>query len=261
MKNSLNNSMENIDLDEAQTLQGDNTDDDMMSARVSTVTFQNQRPELSADKKSTKETLVLRNKRKEQSQRSAMDSQVIDNYAQFAKSTVQSSLRQKSASHIPSTERSTLSAYLESRPSTAPHVLYKTYAQTESPTLSRQLMRTPGGQSTKYIDYHFDENMTKIHRQNCYIPSEHSIDVHNAFSPVHGPHTNIHSLLGPPPVPRPMKGVFHSSAFYHAPGRYPTPSKPYPPRRSQSRLSSSSYRITPVPVLVPFNSLPWDRNI
>ena len=178
----------------------------------------------------------------------------VENYT----NTLAITRRQMSAPQI---HHEKSSAQIYSRPSTAPQRLYRTYGKhvDQHHSMPTSAPCSPSVPSTRYIYYHYDEDMTKIHRQNCYIPTQHSVDVHNAFSPVHGPHTHIRSLLGPPPAPRPLTGIFHSAAFYHAPGRYPTPSKPFPPRRSQSRLSSSSHR--KIPILVPFNSIAWDRNL
>ncbi|XP_013385421.1 TPR repeat-containing protein DDB_G0287407 isoform X2 [Lingula anatina] len=92
----------------------------------------------------------------------------------------------------------------------------------------------------------FQSSMTshEVHRSRCYIPTEHSIDIDNAFT-IQGPHSSVKSLLGPPPAPRDIsKGVHHGAAWYHVPGRYPTNEKPYPPKRSQTRykvLTSDQY--------------------
>lgn len=77
------------------------------------------------------------------------------------------------------------------------------------------------------------------HRKKCYIPGPHSIDPENAYSVSHGPHTAVVTLMGDPEAPRYSAistGICHSSAWYHIRGRYPTVSKPYPPKRSQRRI-------------------------
>ncbi len=73
-----------------------------------------------------------------------------------------------------------------------------------------------------------------LHHQNCYIPGSHTIDIHNTQSVTSGTNSTIVSLL-PKSVPR-GRQIHHASAFYHVPGRYPTMTQPFPPKRSQSRM-------------------------
>ena len=79
-----------------------------------------------------------------------------------------------------------------------------------------------------------------IHKTKCYVPGPHSIDVNNAYS-MRGPHSTIYSLLGSQPCPRSISSdVHHKSAWYHVPGRYSTIERPFPSKRSQTRLPTKS---------------------
>nr|KAG5698167.1 hypothetical protein BaRGS_030530 [Batillaria attramentaria] len=64
---------------------------------------------------------------------------------------------------------------------------------------------------------------TGSHVSRCRVPGPHDIHPSNARS-LQGPHSDISSLLGPPPAPRDNVAthLHHRSAFYHVPGRYPT---------------------------------------
>ncbi|KAK7485121.1 hypothetical protein BaRGS_00023661 [Batillaria attramentaria] len=75
---------------------------------------------------------------------------------------------------------------------------------------------------------------TGSHVSRCRVPGPHDIHPSNARS-LQGPHSDISSLLGPPPAPRDNVAthLHHRSAFYHVPGRYPTNLQKYPPRRCQ----------------------------
>ena len=81
----------------------------------------------------------------------------------------------------------------------------------------------------------------EYHHQSCYVPGPHSVDVHNTYSVVPGPNSSVDSLLGPPPCPRPRRSLQHMSAWYHVPGRYPTITCPFPPKRLHKRLSSKRH--------------------
>lgn len=74
---------------------------------------------------------------------------------------------------------------------------------------------------------------SSAHSSHCHIPKCHDITVSNTKS-VSGPHSDITSLLGDPPCPRPVSHkIHHRSAWYHVPGRYITPQEQYPKKRMQ----------------------------
>ena len=74
-----------------------------------------------------------------------------------------------------------------------------------------------------------------VHRAYCRTPGP--------FAPLGtitcGPHCRLDSLLGDTVQRVRSQGPLHKSAFYHVPGRYSTSQKPYPPKRSQSRISAT----------------------
>ncbi|XP_077983665.1 uncharacterized protein LOC144438489 isoform X2 [Glandiceps talaboti] len=95
----------------------------------------------------------------------------------------------------------------------------------------------PNGRSGMWSSYSrpvsaMDDN--SVHRHKCYIPGKFTLDPTNAKD-VHGPHSPIRTLLGDPLCPRPRSALVHSAAWYHVPGRYSTPDKLYPSKRSQIR--------------------------
>lgn len=71
------------------------------------------------------------------------------------------------------------------------------------------------------------------HNSRCSIPGRHEINKSNTRS-IAGPHSDLNSLLGDAPCPRPPSGnIHHKSAWYHVPGRYSTPKHFYPKKRMQ----------------------------
>ncbi|CAL1526238.1 unnamed protein product [Lymnaea stagnalis] len=71
------------------------------------------------------------------------------------------------------------------------------------------------------------------HLSHCVVPGCHDITPSNVRSVV-GPHSDLKSLLGEPPRPRPTsQRVHHRSAWYHVPGRYVTPQERIPKKRMQ----------------------------
>ena len=234
-----------------------NIDTESQSARASHVTFQHSRSETPDNKPPLTENKTTDDNNRSvtindqptveyansdiYSPRTDRDQQwLMDRYEQRSKSGGAAATRARTHRKVKEKNYQ----YDQTRPQTAPHVLYEQYGPQRRSHTANSSYGTPQ-RSTRYMNYNFDKNMYAIHHQNCYIPTQHSIDIHNAYSPVSGPHTQVRSLLGPPPVPRHQPSVYHSSAFYYAPGRYPTPSKPFPPRRSQSRQSFSSYHQQP----------------
>ena len=84
----------------------------------------------------------------------------------------------------------------------------------------------------------------EVHRNKCYIPGPHAIDLHNAYSITPGPHSTIHSLLGDPPCPRPTFQYHHGSAWYQIPGRSPLDKNASMQLRHMRRsYSASSVRV------------------
>lgn len=79
----------------------------------------------------------------------------------------------------------------------------------------------------------------KSHSSSCDIPGPHSLHISNTRSVTSGPNCALTSLLGQPETPRNIsKGIHHNSAWYHVPGRYSTPDRKVPPKRSQKTKES-----------------------
>nr|XP_054750859.1 uncharacterized protein LOC129256719 [Lytechinus pictus] len=81
----------------------------------------------------------------------------------------------------------------------------------------------------------------------------HRRDIPSPYdSNLHGPNSNITSLLGEPAGPRSNTvDPLHDAAFYHGPGRYPKDQRDfYPPRRHQQRQNSHK-----LPLLNPTNQV------
>lgn len=79
----------------------------------------------------------------------------------------------------------------------------------------------------------------RSHQFHCDIPGAHTIHKSNSRSVTMGPNCSLESLLGPAQGPRNIDhDIHHKSAWYHVSGRYATPNKKYPPRRSQKSPGS-----------------------
>ncbi|XP_055881613.1 putative tetratricopeptide repeat protein 41 isoform X2 [Biomphalaria glabrata] len=71
------------------------------------------------------------------------------------------------------------------------------------------------------------------HYFHCSLQGCHDITLSNTNS-IAGPHSDLSSLLGQPPCPRPVtKNIYHHSAWYHVPGRYLTPPESFVKKRMQ----------------------------
>lgn len=131
------------------------------------------------------------------------------------------------------------------RPTSAPRRLFQRYAAvgTGANTSNNitSVKQRPASQRSAYRSRSWSAHSgvtsvgsTGSHMSRCRVPGAHDIHPSNARS-LHGPHSDISSLLGSPPCPREsvVTATHHRSAFYHVPGRYPTGIQRYPPRRSQ----------------------------
>lgn len=79
----------------------------------------------------------------------------------------------------------------------------------------------------------------RSHQSHCDIPGAHSIHKSNSRTVTMGPNCSLDSLLGAARCPRDIDHeIHHKSAWYHVPGRYITPKKQYPPKRSQKSPGS-----------------------
>ena len=82
------------------------------------------------------------------------------------------------------------------------------------------------------------------HRFKCREHTAHAFTTENTFSAINGPNASTESLLGPKPCPRNTDfQLQHTSAWYHVPGRYATMDKPYPPKRSQTRMHEAHRKL------------------
>ena len=84
-----------------------------------------------------------------------------------------------------------------------------------------------------------------VHFGQCNIPGEFELHPSNT-KVVHGPHSQVHHLLGDPPCPRDLEAkLIHKAAWYHEPNRYPKNAyDEYPPRRHQVRPGNQHYGAT-----------------
>lgn len=125
------------------------------------------------------------------------------------------------------------------RSSSAPRELFQRYGNAEAVdkhTTSKVSSANSG--SHRYIWSARSRQTTSSyasssHLSHCVVPGCHDVTPSNVRSVV-GPHSDLKSLLGDPPCPRPTsQRVHHRSAWYHVPGRYSTPQERVPKKRMQ----------------------------
>ena len=78
-----------------------------------------------------------------------------------------------------------------------------------------------------------DGTTPRGHLSRCSVPGRQSLYLSNQQTVV-GPHSDLRCLMDYR-YPERTRQIHHQSAWYHVPGRYPTPEIVYPPKRSQTR--------------------------
>lgn len=117
------------------------------------------------------------------------------------------------------------------RPSSTPH-LYQRHVDLLATTDSADKFRkhwsalSDGARCTGSAQSHMTLSSISgaSHFSRCCVPGPHDIHPSNVRT-LHGPHSHLQSLLGPPSCQH-EQGIstpLYRSAWYHVPGRYPTP--------------------------------------
>ena len=112
------------------------------------------------------------------------------------------------------------------RPQSAPYKMLQKYSTS---------VQSSQVSIVKHAKRHVSSAPTHVspHQRTCQPPKPHAIHPANTRSVVNGPNTSTESLLQSH-ISRPTPPQ-HTSAWYHVPGRYSTPTQNYPPKRSQKR--------------------------
>ncbi|KAK3101835.1 hypothetical protein FSP39_006718 [Pinctada imbricata] len=94
---------------------------------------------------------------------------------------------------------------------------------------------------------YYSKSSVRTNQSKRSVHSPHAITTGNTRSVTVGPNCDLDSLVEKASPRDISKNVHHRSAWYHVPGRYSTPDKPYPPKRSQKTTEARDleHRLTP----------------